>query len=230
MSAPTRFPSGVATTKTGVMSRVGIIDPTQWKYYFNDFMTGADFNATDWTITEVGNGSQVLTDADGGLLLLTNAAADNDASTVYPAFEFVTPAQSKRLVFVARFKVSDATQTDVFVGLSTKDATPMGGNDQIAFFKFDGGTELSFRQEKDNSATETATGINLVDDTFIEIAFYNDGRGSFEIYADGAKVITIPHSANFLDDEPVGCNFAVINGEAVSKVMTIDYVLVAQER
>lgn len=230
MAAPTRFTSGIATTKNGAMAQMGLPDPTKFKTYFNDFLTIKDFNSTDWTTTEVGNGTQVLTDSDGGELVMTNAAADNDSSTTYPSTEFVQLAANKKMAFKARFKVSDATQSDVFIGLSTKDTTPIGGNDQLAFVKLDGTTELTLRMEKDNTATETATGINLADDTYIIVEMLYDGKSAVEVFANGAKITTIARDDNFVDDEPLTVAMAIINGEAVSKVMTVDYILVVQER
>lgn len=230
MAAPTRFTSGIATTKTGAMAQIGVPDPTKWKMYFNDFLTGKDFNSSDWTVTEVGNGTQVVTDSDGGELVLTNAAADNDSSTVYPSVEFLQLATNKKMAFKTRFKVSDATQSDVFIGLSTKDVTPIGGNDQLAFVKLDGTTELTLRMEKDNVGTETALGVNLVDDTRIVLEILYDGKGAIEVFADGAKVATIARDDNFIDDEPLTFIAAVINGEAVAKSLSVDYVLIAQER
>ena len=76
----THFTSGV--TNVGADSTLGKFKaPAPHKYhtYFNDFDT---YLASDWTITttEDGTGSatEALADGDGGLLLVTNAAGDND--------------------------------------------------------------------------------------------------------------------------------------------------------
>jgi len=80
MSTPSRFTSGVTTVaKNKPLGAYGLPDATGWHTYFNDFDA---FLASEWTITttEAGTGSatEALTNADGGVLLVTNAAGDDD--------------------------------------------------------------------------------------------------------------------------------------------------------
>src|SRR5688500_1063539 len=98
MGTPARFPSGVTTVEsTDPLGQFGLPDPTKWHTYFNDFDT---FVAGDWTITttEAGAGSatEALTDADGGVLLVTNDAADNDADFFQKVGESFLLASGKR--------------------------------------------------------------------------------------------------------------------------------------
>src|SRR5512135_1666079 len=94
MGVPTRFINGGVTTvpKTDLLGDFGHPDPMQWISFFDDFTinTGipigtsgiADNANWDVTITEGGGSdcSVAFADGLGGLLLITNDAADDDAA------------------------------------------------------------------------------------------------------------------------------------------------------
>lgn len=143
---PTHFPSGVNTSVRGsTLYEMPATDWTRMHTYFNDFDT---YVVGDWTITttEAGAGSatEALGNADGGVLVITNDAADNDADffqKVGESFKFVS---GKKLWFKARFKVSDATQSDFVMGLQITDTTPLDVSDGVFFMKDDGDANLDF--------------------------------------------------------------------------------------
>ena len=120
--------------------------------YFNDFMT---YNSGDWTVTttEAGTGSasEAVTSSAGGALLLTNAAGDNDLDFLQLKGEAFRLSASKKAYFSARFKVSDATQSDFVMGLHITDTTPLDVTDGIFFISADGAATLDFQVEKDNT-------------------------------------------------------------------------------
>lgn len=77
---PTHFRTGVSNQVPGnPLFEFPYLDPTKYVTYFNDFFT---YHAGEWTITttEAGTGSatEALASGSGGLLLITNAAGDND--------------------------------------------------------------------------------------------------------------------------------------------------------
>lgn len=227
----TRFPNGVANCgDTAFFADMGQLDPTKFHTYFEDFDT---FNTGDWTITttEAGAGSatEALADGDGGLLLITNDAADNDADffqKVGESFKFVS---GKKLWFKSRFKVSDATQSDVVIGLQITDTTPLDVTDGVFFLKADGAATVDFLVEKNNTATTTSSVATLVADTFIVLGFYYDGASTIQIWVDDAVVGTSV-TTNLVDDEELTISFGIQNGEAVAKTMTVDYILAVKER
>ena len=116
----THFTSGVTNVKAEVTGgRLKTPDPIKYHMYHNDF---DKFVAADYTITttEAGTGSATETVAtgDGGLLVITNAAGNDDldalqwkghASGTIENYKFEA---AKDLFFSCRFNVSDATQTD----------------------------------------------------------------------------------------------------------------------
>jgi hypothetical protein len=235
MSTPSRFPSGIATAvKTNPLGQFGMPDPTKWHVFFDDFDT---YTAADWTVTEVGVATQALTDGDGGLLLVTNAAADNDSSQNQKLGESFLLTSGKKTIFKARLKVSDATQSDLLIGLAVLDTTLIaaagdGVTDGVFFQKDDGVATLDVYCQKDTTTGQTsATSIaTLVSDTFVTLSWYYDGVDSINYYVNDVHTGTLSATSTYLPDTELTVSFAVQNGEAVAKTMTIDYLFAAVER
>lgn len=231
MGTPTRFTNGIGTaTVTSTNGDYGMPDPTKWITYFNDFN---EYVAGDWTITttEAGSGAatEALTDVQGGGLLVTNDDADNDADFFNlkgESFKFVA---GKKTFFKARFKVSDATQSDFVMGLQITDTTPLAVSDGVFWLKDDGDASLDFHVEKDGSDTTASAVATVSDDTFLIAGFYYDGKSAIKYYVDdvhkGTSVTT-----NLPDDEELTVSFGIQNGAAAAKTMTVDYIFVSQER
>ena len=230
MPTPARFSGGFTNVGPNApLGQFGMPDPTLWHVYFNDFVTYA---AGDWTITttEAGAGSatEAMTAGPGGLLLITNDDADNDADFFQlpnESFKFVA---GKKLFFKTRFKVSDATQSDVVIGLQITDTSPLDVTDGVFFLKADDAATIALLVEKNNANTSTAVGT-LVSDTFTELAFAYDGRSSIKVWKDNVHVGTSAVT-NLPDDEDLTVSFGIQNGAAAAKTMTLDFILVAQER
>lgn len=226
MSQPTRFPSGVSTAETGVYFNLPFPDPSRYIFEHYDFF---NYVAGDWTVTKTDAGAtQALSNGLGGQLLITNTAADDDLVSLQRTNRVYTLTAGKQTFFKTRFKVSDATQSDVLFGIVLNDTTPFAHTDGIVFRKDDGDAQIDFASTK-NSVSSSATNIGtLVSDTFIELGFWFDGK-NFHLYVDGIKKEIIT-SAIFCNDELLTQTMALQNGEAVAKTMTIDYITVAQER
>ena len=199
--------------------------------YFNDFMT---YNSGDWTITtaEDGTGSatEAMTSGAGGQFLITNAAGDNDHDFFNLKGESFKLSSSKRAYFSARFKVSDATQSDFVMGLQITDTSPLAVSDGVFFIKDDGDTNLDFIVEKDSTSTDTTAIHTMADDTFVTVAWYIDPISSLVYYAvNNAEPVGVVNT-NLPDDEELTVSFGIQNGAAAAKTMTIDYVTVIVER
>lgn len=223
----TRFPNGVTNVgEDSLFAALGQLAGPEFHTYFEDFDYYA---AADWTVTETQAGAtQALTDGDGGLLLLTNTAADNDLVALQKVGESYRFASGKKLFFEARFKVSNATQSDVVMGLQITDATPLDVSDGVFFLKSDDSTTINLLVEKNNTATTTSVGT-LADDTYIRLGFYYDGNSSIQAFVNGTYVATSA-TTNLVDDEDLTVSFALQNGNAVARTMTVDYIYVAKER
>lgn len=227
----TRFQNGITTAaRNSTLHDFILPDPTEAHIYFNDFDT---YVAADWTITttEAGAGSatEALGDADGGVLVITNDAADNDADFFNKVGESFLMASGKKAWFKARFKVSDATQSDFVMGLQITDTTPLDVTDGIFFQKDDGDANLDFHVEKNNTATSATAIATVADDTYLTVGFYYDGDSAIKYYVNDAHIGTSA-TTNLPDDEELTISFGIQNGEAVAKIMTVDYILAAKER
>jgi hypothetical protein len=229
----TNFTKGVNNiTAQNILGQMIQLDPTQMHTYFTDFDT---YTAGDFTVTETQAGAtQALANVDGGVLLLTNSAADNDLNALQKVGESFKFEAGKKLFFKSRFAVSDATQSDFVIGLQITDTTPLAVTDGVYFRKHDGDANLDFVVVKDSTAS-TATAIATVaNNTYLTVGFYYNGVDEV-VYAASTNSLNptvlgkLPVT-NLPDDEELTISFGIQNGEAVAKTMSIDYIFVSKER
>lgn len=232
MGTTSRFTNGVTNvTRENVLGQLKTLDPTTNHEYFNDFDT---YVAGNWNITSVGAATRALTDEDGGILLITNAAADNDSSFLQKKGESFLIEVGKKAFFKARLKVSDATQSEFIIGLQITDTAPLDVSDGIFFQKDDGDANLDFHVEKDNTASTDTAIATIVDNTYITIAFFYNGINEVRYYAgtDDRNPVALGSLpvTNLPDDEELTISFGIQNGEASAKTMSVDYIFAAKER
>lgn len=209
-------------------------DPTRCHTWFDDF---DDYTAAEWTITETGTGTRAVGNLDGGVLVVTNAAADDDrnflqwsGNTNASTVETFKWEAAKSMWFKARLKISDATESDLVIGLQITDTTPLDVTDGLFFIKGDGSTTLTFRAEKNDTAS-TVTAGTLANDTYFTCGFFWDAAvGALNVYFNDARVGTITSVTNIVDDEELTISFGIQNGEAVAKVLSLDYIFVSKDR
>lgn len=231
MATPTRFNNGINNAaKNSTLSDFVSMDPTKVHVFFDDF---DHYTAADWTITttEAGTGSatEALTNVDGGCLLITNDDADNDADFFNKVGESFLMESGKKAWFKARFKVSDATQSDFVMGLQITDTTPLDVSDGIFFIKDDGDANLDFHVEKNGTQTSATAIHTVVDDTFLTVGWHYNGDDEIKYFVDDVHQGTLA-TTNLPDDEELTISFGIQNGEAAAKTMTVDYIFAAKER
>lgn len=197
--------------------------------YFNDFLNTGDYASGDWTTTNAGSGTiAVSTGAAGGILVLTGGSADDALIVVQNKIEGFKFVAGKKLAFQARFKLSDVTQSDAVIGLQITDTTPLAVSDGIFFRKDDGDAFLDFVVCKNATETQKTAVATLVNDTYVKVGAYYDGS-KLAVYIDDVAVADCALT-NIVDDEELCISIAVQNGEAVSKIMSVDYVRAISER
>lgn len=236
-NTPARFPGGhTNVAKSSNLGMYGASDPSKYHTFWDDFDR---YVAADWTVTVVGTTpTAALTAVDGGCLLLTVSSADNDSIQLQKATAGFLLAAGSRAFFKARFKVSDATQSDLVIGLNVVDTTLMGavagaGNtDGIFFSKDDGVATLDVQCQKDATTGQTraAAIATLADDTFVTVGWYYDGVSELKYFVNDVQIGTLTATSAFLPDTILTPSFGIMNGEAVAKTMTVDFVLMAKER
>jgi len=230
---PTHFRSGVTNTSPGeALYNYGLPDPSKWHTYFNDFDT---YLASDWTVTETGTGTRALTAVDGGNLLITNAAADNDNNQFQLDFASFLLSASKRAYFKTRFKVSDATESDVAMGLqitNTDIFTAATVTDGIYFSKDDGDALIDVVVKKDDSAGKNAkANVGTLGTAFTTWGFsYEPSDSTCSFFIDDARVWSLDASSTYFPNLILNLTFGIQNGAAAAKTMTVDYVFAAVER
>jgi hypothetical protein len=230
----TRFQNGVTNVnQDNLFGDLVQPDPTLLHEYWDDF---DQYVAGDWTVTETDSGAtEALTAGDGGLILLTNTAADNDIVQLQKLPASFLFEAGKKTFFRCRFKVSDATQSDVVVGLANANASGLLTNawtDGIYFYKADGAAtaDIFVRKNTTTGSTTVASVATLADNTFIELGWYYDGISTVAYEVNGSVIGSLSGSSSYLPDANVTVTLALGNGEAAAKTMTIDYVYVAKER
>lgn len=185
-----------------------------------------------WTTTlvEAGAGESTVTipDAAAGTLLLTADANDNDGVNLQMIGETFGLSSSQLLTyFGARFKASEATQSDWLLGLCITDTDLLGGmTDGVYFEKVDGGTGISFTTEKDSTETQSDSLGTFAADTWttVEFCFAN---GAVYAFLNGTLVAT--HTDNIPDDELLTPSIQFLNGAAgAGKTMTVDWIRAIQ--
>lgn len=224
----TRLPNGITNVgEDSLFADLAMPAPTKFHTYFEDFDT---YTAADWTVTETQVGAtQALTDGDGGLLLITNTSADNDLVAMQKVGESFKFESGKKLFFEARFKVSDATDSDVVIGLQITDTSPLDVTDGVFFIKPDDAATVNFLVEKNNTATTASAIATMANDTFIRLGFYYDGASAVQYFVNGVLTGSSV-TTNLVDDEELTISLAIQNGAAAAKTMTVDYIYCAKER
>ena len=101
--------------------------------------------------------------------------------------------------------------------------------DRIVFQVDDGSASILCKTEKDGTETSTDSGIELVDATYILLAFSVNGTGAVKFYIDSTLVAT--HGTNIPDDENMTVAAMSLSGNATgTRVTTLDYIIAAETR
>lgn len=229
VSTVTRLPGGICNVaETSLFADYRQPVPQIYHQYFNDFDTYA---AGDWTITATGSTTTALTAGANGLLLLTNSAANNDLLALQKNPSAFTLDATKPAWFAARFQVDNATNAALVMGLQVIDTTPLDVTDGIYFLKNAASTAVSIVARKDASTgSTTATNIaTMADATSILLEWYYDGNNKLIYGVNGAAAGSLDVT-NFFPDTGVTVSFAVQNGTAAARSLTVDYILASNQR
>lgn len=236
----TNFIDGVTNVPDSyVFGTFGSVDPSKYIQFFDDFMrydAAATGTAHDWLATLTGTTpTAVLADENGGVLLVTLSAADDDnyfaqwqGSNTSNAVEPIKFISGKKTWFKTRFKTSDATQSDIVVGLQITDTTPLAVTDGVYFLKVDGTAVMNLLVTKGSTSTTTAA-ATLANATYVTLGFVYDGASKVDIFVNDVKVASSV-TTNLPDTEELTISFGIQNGEAVAKTLSMDYIFCATER
>lgn len=233
MAPPVRYPNGV--TNVGATADTYMLpfpDPTDCQVFFDDFNV---FTAGDWTITAVDGGTDsgevtAIADAGGGVLTVTTNDADNDNVCLESQGESILLSSTKKFWIKTRFKIEDADDSDVYIGLHSTDTNPFSTApaQRVYFALTEGAATVTLDVDDNSTDAESGTIATLVDDTYVVLAAYYDGRGNIELFADGVKTASM--SSVSLPTTELAIGFGVQTGGAATRTLSVDYLLVAVER
>lgn len=197
-------------------------DPTEWT----------------WSPTEGGAGTTegVITGVAGGEFLVTTAANENDGVNMQLKGASFYLAEGKPLYFGIKIKISDATESDLFLGVGAVDTDWLGGlPDGIYFEKLDDGTGVSAVTE---DASETQTdGVAVMDTSYHIYEFYYDGvfttaatAGTVTFWIDGTQVAQHTTAANITTDTAITPTIEYLTGTGGVDTFSIDWLYIIHPR
>jgi len=206
--------------------------PGKYAEYVEDFFT---YTTGDWTVSEIdGAATEALATAAptvGGVLLITNTNADNDAVSMQKVGHSFVPTANSKIFCEFRFQISEVTQSDYLFGLVVTDTTPLANTDGVYFRKDDGDTNLDFETNASSTASTEAGIRTAVADTYLKVGFKISGTTLVEYYVNDKKegefTTNIPTAPLRLtlhtQDGDTG-------GAVGAETTSVDYAICAQER
>ena len=223
----TNFPYGVTNAPLNtVMQSFGAMDPTVYHQFFNDFDI---YTAGDYTNTATGSVTNSIIAGDGGLLSMLNSAANNDLDSLQLKAATFQITSGKEAFIKARFKLSNATNAALVLGLIQTTTTPLTVTDGLYLSKAAASTTLQAKAAKSSTAT-TGTVGTMADDTFVVVGLhYNPDADLITVWLNGNKVGALA-TTNLPTGVNLNVTMAVANGTAAANTLTVDYLLVATKR
>ena len=233
----TRFNNGVNNEDVG-----SIFNALQFPSHLGSHVYEEDFYtyiAGEWTETDVQGANTVAPqDGNGGIITMLLAGADDDEVQLQKIAAGISTETflfdpDKRFFVEVLATLSEVLLSEILIGLAITDTTLLAGHaDGISFRKAEGAGLVTLVSEK-NSVEVSGDVGTIVDATAFRLQAYYDGQGSDgRLYGalDGAVGSFSEPNASFPDDEELTISFAVRAGEAAAKTLTMDRIVVIQER
>jgi len=233
----TRLPNGINNEDVGsIFNSLRFPSALGSHVFEEDFYT---FTAAQWTETDVqGVNTVAIADGDGGIITLTLAGADNDEVALQRVAAGITVESylfdpDRRFFIDILATLSEVTLTEMLIGLAITDATLLPApTDGLYFHKAEGAGLVTLDARKDDVEVSGNVGT-IVDATAFRLQAFYDGEGTAgRLYGalDGVIGSFSEPNLSFPDDEELTISFAVRAGEAAAKVLTMDRIVVIQER
>lgn len=200
-----------------------------------DFIRGLDISATDWLIVKDSSAAVAVgADAVNGTCVITsNATTDDDGGSFQSIQECYQLLSGKQAWWECKFQISDATQSELYMGLSVAFATNpeaiLSSANRIGFDKVDGSTRLRATATATSVSQVLDTGYDMVAATYVTVGFHWDGSGNVNFYLNRNYVGQMTSGLPTATAMALACYH--LSGDANgTKTATIDYVSFAKER
>ncbi len=233
----TRTPNGLNNEDVGsIFNSLRFPSHLGSHYFEEDFYT---FTAAQWTETDVqGANTVAIQNGDGGIITLLTAGADDDEVQLQRVAAGISAESylfdpNKRFFIEILATLSEVLLSELLIGLAITDTTLLAGHsDGLSFRKAEATGLVTLVSEKDS--TEVAGDVGtIVDATAFRLQAFYDGQGADgRLYGglDGAIGSFSEPNLSFPDDELLTISFAIRAGEAAGKTLTMDRIVVIQER
>lgn len=196
---------------------------------------GTDFTtACEYTVTAINTGGGTSTIAQGitaGIRsIITTDDADNDSINLQVVGTPFQLASGHPLYFGWKGTINEATQSDLLVGMATKDTTLIAAHalnvvdDGIYFYKLDNTTVIYGAYEKAGTVGATASATAMDTSAHIYEIFY-DGVGTISYYVDGSLVV---QAASGYPTVVLSPSLFFATGSAAVKTCTTEWMRVIQ--
>lgn len=192
------------------------------------------WRAADWTVTPTGTSPITASAVPDAVALITTAATDFAGDEIQFAGTQFKLELGKPAYFGARLAVSDATQSDLLVGLCGIDTTLTAassahainvGASGVFFSKLDAVTAVNFKTYATATETNSAAAITLDTDPHT-YEFFWDGAGAITAYVDNVQVAAFSSYPTAV----LTPSLAFRAGEAVAKTCTVHWIRAIQAR
>jgi len=253
LNATTQLDTGSRSGLEGFEMPAFELQPTKYFGVFDDFTkvnssTGLAVNenaaqATSidsdmWSANIDNSADAIAIDSTktGGVLKFTNGDTGGDEVSIHAlgAGFAVDAATSRKIWFEIRLNLDDISGTGFFAGLASnnggEEATIIDSAEDVLGFVMATGASPSIMSllAKGNTETQTDTGIDAADATWMVLSYYFDGNEA-HFYVNGSKKVTT--STNLPNDGTIlfpAVEFTSVGTD--SDVNYIDYVRVCMER
>jgi len=192
------------------------------------------WRAGDWTVTSTGTSPITASLVADAVAMITTAATDFAGDNIQFTGSQFKLETGKPAYFGARVSVSDATQSDLLVGLCGVDtaltaasathavAVSAGG---VFFSKIDGVTAGYFKTYSTGTETNSAAAFTLDTDPHV-YEFFWDGVSAVVAFVDGVQVAAF----SSVTSEVLTPSISFRAGEAAIKTCTVHWVRAIQAR
>ncbi len=192
------------------------------------------YTAADWTITTTGAATETLADVVNGVILISNAAANLDMDQLVYGDATWLLEPNFPIYAEMRFKISDADNASFWFGLVSGHVWFTNPDDYVVFYIDNTDDSINFATAQNGAATTVDTTEDAEDLIWRRIGFHYDGVDTVRWFvfrdSDQYCLATGSWTTNIPDDVVMHIGFGIRNDEAVSKVLYIDYIKVAQRR
>lgn len=216
--------AGRCTVRYGNLNLADSVLAAKATRHFDDFLGLTDSVAADvgtYLLSGTSVAASYSDDIAGGVLaILTNTTNNGQIAMNGEPFSL---AAGKTSWFRARFKVSSiASTTNTFLGLSITDTAYFSTKptDYMGFESNDGVLTFNYVKDGTTGVVSVSTGVTLVADTFVDVAFFFDGNGNIYIYVNETQVAHTATTTEIPNDEALTLVADVVGGAA--RTLSID--------